>query len=170
MKTSKEFNKNLKNGIVTTEMLGAAIYSFNKRAKNYRDNMRELIEQRRWADWWEKKYIQRSIDDAEYKKDEYYGYKDYLLSFVSPIQIHHCQRWNERRQESIDEYFQLFQVADYRFHHPITEAEAKKSNLDIEELPSDFSTEGEDIEDLISVQFATKVVRGLKDGTLRIAA
>ena len=170
MKTPKSFTMNLKNGEVSLEMLGSCIYTFNKRAKNYRDNMRELIEQRRWADWWEKKYIQRSIDDAEYKKDEYYGYKDYLLSFVSPIQIHHCQRWNERRQESIDEYFQLFQVADYSFHHPITEAEAKKSNLGIEELPSDFSTEGEDIEDLISVQFATKVVRGLKDGTLRLTA
>lgn len=170
MKTPKEFTKNLKNGLVTTEMLGAAIYSFNKRAKNWRDNMRELIERRRWAEWWEKQYIQRSIDDAEYKKDEYYGYKDYLLSLVPPIQIHHCQRWNERRQEHIDEYFQLFQVANYSFHHPITEAEAQKSNLDIAELPSDFSTEGEDIEELVSVQFATKIVRGLKHGELRLAA
>lgn len=40
MKLSKEFQKNLKNGIVTKEMLSEAIYTYNKRAKNMRDKAR----------------------------------------------------------------------------------------------------------------------------------
>ena len=37
MKTKKIFTQNLQKGIITTEMLGMAIYSMNKRAKNCRD-------------------------------------------------------------------------------------------------------------------------------------
>ena len=37
MKTSKEYFNNLKNGILTSEMLYDCIYSANKRAKNNRD-------------------------------------------------------------------------------------------------------------------------------------
>ena len=37
MQTSKAFKENLKNKIITKEMLNQALYSVNKRAKNYRD-------------------------------------------------------------------------------------------------------------------------------------
>ena len=37
MKTPKEYTDNIKKGIITTSMLEAALYSVNKRAKNYRD-------------------------------------------------------------------------------------------------------------------------------------
>jgi hypothetical protein len=42
MKTPREYNtKSLKNGIVTKTMLSDCLYSVNKRAKNYRDRVRE---------------------------------------------------------------------------------------------------------------------------------
>ena len=34
MKTPKQYTDNLKCGVLTEEMIGACIYSFNKRAKN----------------------------------------------------------------------------------------------------------------------------------------
>ena len=37
MRTPKDFSENIKNGIITTEMLNECLYSVNKRAKNYRD-------------------------------------------------------------------------------------------------------------------------------------
>lgn len=37
MKPSKEYKENLKNNIITSDMLYDCIYSVNKRAKNYRD-------------------------------------------------------------------------------------------------------------------------------------
>lgn len=40
MKTPKRFTDNLKNRVITKEMLGVALYSVNKRAKNCRDKER----------------------------------------------------------------------------------------------------------------------------------
>lgn len=37
MKTSTEYTKNLKNKIITSDMLYDSIFSLNKRAKNNRD-------------------------------------------------------------------------------------------------------------------------------------
>ena len=37
MKTPREYIKNLKNNIITVDMLNDVLYSFNKRAKNCRD-------------------------------------------------------------------------------------------------------------------------------------
>lgn len=41
MKTPLEYTKNLKNKIITKQMLLDCLYSSNKRAKNYRDKERE---------------------------------------------------------------------------------------------------------------------------------
>ena len=41
METPKEYSKNLKNNILTTEMLIDCLFSVNKRAKNCRDKERE---------------------------------------------------------------------------------------------------------------------------------
>lgn len=41
MRTPKEYSENLKNGIITAEMLEACLFSVNKRAKNCRDKIRE---------------------------------------------------------------------------------------------------------------------------------
>lgn len=44
MKTPVSYNKNLKAGIITEEMLANCLYSVNKRAKNCRDKVREYKE------------------------------------------------------------------------------------------------------------------------------
>ena len=41
MKTPKQWYENLKIGLITDDMLEAALYSVNKRAKNYRNKKRE---------------------------------------------------------------------------------------------------------------------------------
>lgn len=80
MRTPKEFEKNLKDGIVTKEMLGMVIYSYNKRAKNYRDKEREYREYR-----YDKFNNEEKYRD---KKDELYRCKEKLLSFVEPFMLH----------------------------------------------------------------------------------
>ena len=74
MKTPKEYLINLKNSIITKQMLSNALYSVNKRAKNYRDKQRQF------------RYVSRFTvyDYAEMnrnKKQEMYKYKQKLLSF-----------------------------------------------------------------------------------------
>lgn len=62
MRTPKDFSENIKNGIITTEMLNECLYSVNKRAKNYRDAKRECYGKYR--------------DSNEYKEQNFYRKKE----------------------------------------------------------------------------------------------
>jgi hypothetical protein len=81
MKTPAEYTKNLKDGIVTTEMMRDALYSVNKRAKNHRDREREY----RHAYG---KYALRNEEKSREEKLAMYGWKELLLSFLEPVCIH----------------------------------------------------------------------------------
>lgn len=59
----------------------------------------------------------------------------------------------------------------HTLHHPISESELKNySDLEIVTIDSDFHTEGASIEDLISVQFVTKLVNLIKSGNYTYVA
>lgn len=64
MKPSKEYKENLKNNIITSDMLYDCIYSVNKRAKNYRDL---------------KNFYNRYYYSNLNKMKEYYDMKDFLI-------------------------------------------------------------------------------------------
>ena len=98
MRTPKEYTDNIKNGIITTSMLEAALYSVNKRAKNYREAERET------------KYLygrySKYADSSELKKNEFYSKKDKLLSILKPICIHKEFAGYERtRIYSYEQYY-----------------------------------------------------------------
>ena len=80
MRTSKAYTDNIENKIITTSMLEAALYSVNKRAKNYRDAERET--RHRYGRY------SRYADSSEGKKNDFYSKKDKLLSILKPICIH----------------------------------------------------------------------------------
>ncbi|HEM5057522.1 TPA: hypothetical protein U1202_000551 [Streptococcus suis] len=82
MKTPKEYTKLLKNAKLTEEIIAQCTYSVNKRAKNYRDKIKELKESRY------NQYKYQNIEKAEEKMAEYYGQKSDLLSVFSPKVIH----------------------------------------------------------------------------------
>ena len=66
MKISKEYSKNLKNKIITSNMLYDSIFSLNKRAKNCRDKKNQYS----WT-----KYYYGYFE----KMNEYYNQKDFLI-------------------------------------------------------------------------------------------
>ena len=76
MRTNSEYQKNLRNKIITTSMLEDALFSVNKRAKNYRDAKREC------------RYSQKYYNSAEGKEQKFYEKKDKLLKLIEPICIH----------------------------------------------------------------------------------
>lgn len=78
MRTSAEYKKSLNNGVVMTEMLMEALFSVNKRAKNYRDIERECREE----------YFGMYEEANRQKKEQFYGRKDKLLSCLKPTCIH----------------------------------------------------------------------------------
>lgn len=80
MRTPKQWSENVRKGIITDEMLESALFSVNKRAKNYRDKKREYSHYR-YA-------IYDYSEQAENKMNEMYSKKDKLLSLIPPVCIH----------------------------------------------------------------------------------
>lgn len=75
MKTPKEYTNNIKNKMITAEMLADCIYSVNQRSKNYRDNVEKYKDE---YDPYnnEEKYTN--------KMKEMYSHKEKLLSLIEP--------------------------------------------------------------------------------------
>ena len=78
MRTPKEYTENLKKGIVTLAMLDDVLFSYNKRAKNYRDKAQEYRDKRRWNRYWYDKYDNEG--KCEEKKQMLYDRKSDILS------------------------------------------------------------------------------------------
>lgn len=82
MKTNKEYQINLRNKIITENMLYDCLFSLNKRAKNCRDKKNEY-----WRSEYRWDYIERM--------DEYYRQKDFLLkAILKPTLIHKQTAYN----------------------------------------------------------------------------
>lgn len=79
MRTPAEWTKNLADGVITEDMLSAALYSVNKRAKNCRDKKRE------YKKGWDRYH---NADRYEEQESAYYVQKEELLSVLSPLCIH----------------------------------------------------------------------------------
>lgn len=85
MKTPKEYLKNLKNEIITDDMISDVLFSYSKRAKNYRDNARELrrmlreSSRRRWFGfgWFDD---HNDIEKNEFRKQVLYDRKSDILN------------------------------------------------------------------------------------------
>ena len=103
-KTPKLYSDLLKKKQLTTEMIAECIYSVNKRAKNYRDKVREYRKSSYHPD------LQDNIDNAIAKKVEYYGMKEELLQPFVPIVIHKQFVKNTKRIYSYDEDYQKILV------------------------------------------------------------
>lgn len=181
METPKEYTNNLKNGIITEEMLADCLYSVNKRAKNYRDQGRRSFRR------------PTSLD-----MNRYYTYKEQLLAFLEPVCIHQQYVGKETRRvfsntpdykyfknktivyenryydHMIDDYiyfydyetendkylyFLYYEVADKSFHTPIKNPE--NWNLEIIKIQDDFTTIGQNPNSLLSPQFVVKVLETL---------
>lgn len=79
MRTPAEWSKNLKDGVITEDMLSSALYSVNKRAKNCRDKKREY--QKKWDHY-------NNAEQYERQEILYYAQKEELLSVLQPLCIH----------------------------------------------------------------------------------
>lgn len=104
MKTPKLYSDLLKKKQLTTEMIAECIYSVNKRAKNYRDKVREYRKPPYHP------HLQDNIDNAIAKKGEYYRMKEELLKPFAPTVIHKQFVKNTKRVYSYEEDYQKILV------------------------------------------------------------
>ena len=108
MRTPKEYTDNLKKGIITPFMLEDVLFSFNKRAKNYRDRARVYRERRRYYGW-NDKYDNEEL--CEEKKEILYGKKSDILN-CCPNElkaIHKLARKKKIRIEDDDPEFYKYE-------------------------------------------------------------
>ena len=99
MRTPTEYSKNLKNHVITMQMLLDCLYSSNKRAKNWRDKERE------WRSCRYDEYDNES--KARDKKEGYYQQKETMLSVLKPVCIHKEmieRQYRKRIYDYEDEY------------------------------------------------------------------
>ena len=183
MKTPEEYKTNLKNGIITEQILADCLYSVNKRAKNYRDKGGGQVPF-------------SSVSDEIHR---YYTYKKQMLAFLEPICIHqqyigkervrvyntdpeyksfkhnhkivHTSRFYDYMKDDYTQfydyetnenrylYFLYYEIGDKSFHTPIQNP--NDYDLKIVKIQDDFTTKGENPKSLISTQFVIKVLETL---------
>ena len=159
MRTPKEYSDNLENGIVTEQMLCDVLYSYNKRAKNWRDKKRQ----------YKHSYAANSymwFKDARENEEKYYGYKTEILNLLEPECIH--EEILENDYESIIQYYLFYVVGDHSFHHPISKGDIMNyPNLQVVRVER-IITHGASADRLLSSQFADKVREALVNGEAKI--
>lgn len=158
MVTPSEYKELLKKRTLTTEMIATIIYSLNKRAKNWRDRNMEAYKKAKKIRNWNLLTDNTDRSSEKYPVLNYYKMKDYiLLTLFEPSAVH-----------VIDGVEYLFyKIHNSEFHFPGYMYELYGLNTP-EGLPvktiTDFSTAGEEIEKLVSVQFCKKVIELIKSG------
>lgn len=82
MRTPKRYTDLIKNKKRTNQIIAECIYSVNKRAKNYRDKIKDYKQGGFY------KYKEDNIENAKEQKEKYYSMKEDLLLNFSPKLIH----------------------------------------------------------------------------------
>lgn len=82
MRTPKRYTDLIKNKKITNQIIAECIYSVNKRAKNYRDKIKDYKQGGFY------KYKEDNIENAKEQKQKYYSMKEDLLLNFSPKLIH----------------------------------------------------------------------------------
>ena len=82
MKTPKSYKELINEKKITNEIIAECIYSVNKRAKNYRDKIKEYKNGRFHQ------HLESNIEKAEEEMRKYYQLKEEFLKVFTPILIH----------------------------------------------------------------------------------
>ena len=82
MRTPKRYTDLIKNKKITNQIIAECLYSVNKRAKNYRDKIKDYKQGGFY------KYKEDNIENAKEQKEKYYSMKEDLLLNFSPKLIH----------------------------------------------------------------------------------
>ena len=96
MRTPKRYTDLIKNKKITNQIIAECIYSVNKRAKNYRDKIKDYKQGGFY------KYKEDNIENAKEQKEKYYSMKDDLLFNFSPKLIH--KKYDKEKTQRVYSY------------------------------------------------------------------
>lgn len=111
METPKSYKNNLKNRVITPDILRDALYSVNKRAKNARDQRRKHEN---------KQVASPAYIEYSHRENLYYKMKDIMLSIVKPTCIHELYVVKEKRVKVDETNIELEPKKYYDFYRDIS--------------------------------------------------
>lgn len=155
---NKIWVKEVNDGIITEEVLSAALYSVNKRAKNYRDTKRKYS-----RTWNYTATTKVNIKNCEAQIEKYYHMKDVMLTVLTPVKVHE-QELNNGEIETL----LVYRTAYGCYHKPVGAEDIPNIRFKTTRTGGvgkftpavkrvRLSTKGCDPKDTVSAQFATKV-------------
>lgn len=174
MKTPKNYKEMLKNRTITKEMLEAALYSVNKRAKAKRDHLYDLYNCGHFNN------KDAAMTNMKREMKYLYHLKYSLLTLLTPKAIHkeiqiqykpiskkHHEIVEYKEEERI-RYYLFYQMENHSFHHPVKKKELENwKNLKIIGLKDPIVTYSDELNNLLSLQFVRKIVALIKSGNYR---
>lgn len=149
MKTSKDYQTQLRQGNLSEELIGEVLFSYSKRAKNMRDKIIEY----RYYDYWTK-YSCDNICRCEQRRDLYYQRKNDIINICS-FMPKCCHRAIYKNGKTA--LFFFYDIGNHTFHRPTNNA----NGLPVIDLEDGLWVEGETTTELLSVQFCEKVYQYL---------
>lgn len=193
MRTPKEYTQNLKQKIITKQMLADCLFSVNNRALNSRDSEYKYIH-----------YIPDTYGNANKyrkKKLEYYSMKRVLLSVLEPAHVQKGEVLQRKRTYDYEEgygeilksgnyinnsgfydpdrrehvefvvqmipdtvYYLTYTVSNRTFRVPLEESEIKKyPDLEVVDVGRITPVYGDITADMLSVQFVEKILLLIKN-------
>lgn len=181
MNTPPKYVALINKGIITEEMLSDAIYSVSKRAKHHRDMARKYRETDRNRCYVNRYYYDKydSAEKSEEKKELYYEQKEVMLNLIEPTAIQTSIYSSSNMEAKSYSIFLFYRTLKHSFHKPVkmrieseTEYERilnsikeKYIELPVEMLEDNFMVPAcEDLSDILSAQFTTKIYNLIKSG------
>ena len=186
MKTPKLYNDLINEKKITNEIIAECVYYVNKRAKNYRDKIKEYKNGR------SHQHLESNIEKAEEEMGKYYQLKEEFLKVFTPNLLHkqfigekkkRVYSYEKNYEKLLKEktkdmeieffdyhlgtkkylYFLYCEIGEYSFHSPVSEKIAESNTeLEIQEIDENFKTHGSKNEGLLSMQFVKKVLELLQ--------
>lgn len=154
MKTSKEYTENLKNKLITRDMLADCLYSVNARAKNARDQICSYYASLEKIP----KKKNKNIQNLYVKKTKYYSIKKQLLELLEPSYV--------IIDDNNNHSYLVYDIGyEHKFCKPICKKNLRKKLLKYPLIyVNDLKTYGDDVNGLVSMHFVNKVVNLIKSG------
>ena len=165
MRTPIDYKKHIENNEITEKMISDCAYSMNKRGENMLHNEEKYHYQAKYDHGFYRYSFRNEVDCRE-KKEHYFYLKRILLSPFKPTCIYK-NVW-ETLYGFIEDLYLVTEVGDRIFYQELNDGEEEQYK-DLEIISIDrLRSNKDDTNDLISVQFATKVVELIKSGQYTI--
>ena len=167
MRINNLYKKQLKEGLISESLIGAIIYSYNKRAKMYRDKEYKYVYSNDLLMTQDE--IDKLIKKTRCEKESMYLCKNFLLGLFKPVDITK-EVCVESDGAASKKYYYKYIIGGRSFHYPIydTSVLGVEYDIPVRRAYKHFETRKEYEDNLLALDFCNEVIKGLKCGKYKV--